>query len=401
MTAVVTGLGVVAPTGCGAESYWSATLAGRSAIAPVTRFDASGYPSRLAGEIDLDVAELIPRRLQAQTDHMTRLALVAAEWALADASLEPAEQPEYAMSVATACSSGGFEFGQRELQKLWGHGPHHVSAYQSFAWFYAVNTGQISIRHGMRGPSGVLVAEQAGGLDVLGQARRLLRGPSAVAVTGAVDASLCPWGWVAACAGGDVSTRDDPTRAFLPFDVDAAGHVPGEGGALLVVEDADAAAARGVTRPYGTVAGYAATFDPRDTRREPGLRRAIVEALDDAGLAPRDVGVVYADAAGDPAADAREADALRAVFGEGGVPVAAPKAGVGRLSSGGGPLDVATALLGLRDGLVPPAPHVTAPRRELGLDLVVGEARPVEHDAALVLARGRGGFNAAVVLTRP
>jgi minimal PKS chain-length factor (CLF/KS beta) len=400
MTAVVTGLGIVAPTGCGAETYWSATVTGRAAIAPVTRFDASGYPSGLAGEIDLDVAALVPRRLLAQTDHMTRLALVAAEWALADAALEPAEQPEYAMSVATACSSGGFEFGQRELQKLWGHGPHHVSAYQSFAWFYAVNTGQISIRHGMRGPSGVLVAEQAGGLDVLGQARRLLRGSAQVAVTGAVDASLCPWGWVSACASGGVSTRTDPTRAYLPFDVDADGHVPGEGGALLVVEDADAATARGVTRPYGTIAGYAATFDPRDPGREPGLRRAITDALADAGLSPRDVGVVYADADGGPGADAHEADALRAVFGERGVPVAAPKAGVGRLSSGGGPLDVATALLGLRDGLVPPAPHVTAPRRELGLDLVVGEARPVEHDAALVVARGRGGFNAAVVLTR-
>ncbi|MDL5158582.1 ketosynthase chain-length factor [Actinomycetospora termitidis] len=401
MTAVVTGLGVLAPTGAGVETYWAATLAGRSALAPPTRFDATGYPHRLAGEIDLDVAALVPRRLLAQTDHMTRLALVAAEWALADAVLEPAEQPEYAMSVATACSSGGFEFGQRELQKLWGHGPHQVSAYQSFAWFYAVNTGQISIRHGMRGPSGVLVAEQAGGLDVLGQARRLLRGPAALVVSGAVDASLCPWGWVATGTSGRVSTSDDSARAFLPFDAAAGGHVVGEGGALLVVEEAAAAAARGVTRPYGTVAGYAATFDPRDPRREPGLRRAVVGALADAGLEPSDVGVVYADAAGTPELDEQEAAALRDVFGANRVPVTAPKAGVGRLSSGGGPLDVATALLGLRDAVVPPTPNVTAPRPDLGLDLVVGGAREVEHDAALVLARGQGGFNAAVVVTRP
>ncbi|MET9000049.1 ketosynthase chain-length factor [Amycolatopsis sp. Hca4] len=393
--AIVTGLGVLAPNGAGTEEYWKATLAGCGGIGPLTRFDASGYAGGLAGEIGFDPGELLPRRLLPQTDRMTRLALVAADWALADAGIVPGDRPEYAMSVATASSSGGFEFGQRELQRLWADGPEHVSAYQSFAWFYAVNTGQISIRHGMRGASGVVVTEQAGGLDVLGQSRRLLRRGSELVVTGAVDASLCPWGWVAQLASGRISTETRPEHAYLPFSPEAHGFVPGEGGALLVVEDEAVARARGAAG-YGRLAGYCATFD---LPGRPGLERAIRGALADAGLEPGDVGVVYADAAGVPELDAQEAAAVSAVFGRHAVPVTAPKTMTGRLSSGGGALDVATALLGLRDAVIPPTVNVSGPVPGYGLDLVVGEPRPAAVSAALVLARGQGGFNSAVVVT--
>ncbi|MFD4685244.1 beta-ketoacyl synthase N-terminal-like domain-containing protein, partial [Streptomyces sp. NPDC058461] len=239
--AVITGVGITAPNGLGAEDYWAATREGRSGIGPVTRFTPDGYPSRLAGEVPGFVAEEhLPSRLIAQTDHMTRLALLAADWALADAGIEPEALPEFEAGVITASSSGGFEFGERELRNLWSKGGSHVSAYQSFAWFYAVNTGQISIRHGMRGPSGVVVSDQAGGLDALAQARRQIRKGSSVIVSGGVDASICSWGWVAQLAGGRLSTSDDPDRAYLPFDASAAGHVPGEGGAIVVLEDAEA-----------------------------------------------------------------------------------------------------------------------------------------------------------------
>src|SRR5439155_8716931 len=112
-------------------------------------------------------------------------------------------------------SFGGFEFGQRELANLWHLGSRHVSVYQSFAWFYAVNTGQISIRHGMRGPGRVLVTEQAGGLDAVGQARRQVRDGVPLVVTGGADSSLCPWGWIAHAACGRLSTSRDPDRAYL------------------------------------------------------------------------------------------------------------------------------------------------------------------------------------------
>jgi minimal PKS chain-length factor (CLF/KS beta) len=173
---VVTGMGVAAPTGIGTEEHWRATLAGRSGIRRITRFDPAPYPSRLAGEVTgFEPAQYLPSRLLPQTDHMTKLALVAADEALEDASVTSADLPEFSMGVVTAASAGGFEFGQIELQKLWSKGSQHVSAYQSFAWFYAVNTGQISIRHGIRGPSGVVVSDQAGALDTIGQARRHIR----------------------------------------------------------------------------------------------------------------------------------------------------------------------------------------------------------------------------------
>jgi act minimal PKS chain-length factor (CLF/KS beta) len=401
MSAVITGIGVVAPTGLGSGNYWKATLEGRRGIGRITRFDPNGYPSRLAGEIrDFDPARYLPDRLLSQTDHVTRISLAAAAEALADAGVDPANRPEYDMAVVTASSAGGFEFGQRELEKLWSKGGDHVSAYQSFAWFYAVNTGQISIRHGMRGPGGVLVTDQAGGLDAVGQARRHIREGTRLVVSGGVDGSLCPWGWIGQLACGQVSRRDNPSRAYLPFDRDAEGFVPGEGGAILIVEDRDTARRRGAPHLYGEVAGYAATFDPPPgSNRPPALRRAIELALVDAGCAPADIDVVFADAAGVPRLDRIEAQALIGVFGPRGVPVTAPKTMTGRLLAGAGGLDLATAVLAMRDSVIPPTINVTDPSADSAmLDLVRDVPRPAPVRRALVLARGVRGFNAAIVV---
>ncbi|GAA3772643.1 ketosynthase chain-length factor [Streptomyces phyllanthi] len=397
---VVTGIGVAAPNGLGTADYWAATVAGRSGIGPVSRFDADSYPVGLAGEVPGFVAEdHLPGRLLPQTDRMTRIALAVADWALADAGIRPADLPAYDMGVVTASASGGFEFGQKELQALWSKGSQYVSAYQSFAWFYAVNTGQISIRNGMKGPSGVVVSDQAGGLDALAQARRHIRKGTPLILSGGVDASLCPWGWVAQMAGGRLSTTRDPDRAYLPFDARAHGYVPGEGGALLVLEDEAAAHRRGA-RVLGEIAGYGATFDPAPgSGRPPTLRTAIETALADAGLAPGDIDAVFADGAGLPADDRVEAEALTDVFGPSGVPVTVPKTMTGRLYSGAASLDVATALLAVRDGVVPPTVNVE-PGSTPELDLVL-EARPADLRSVLVLARGHGGFNAALVVRAP
>ncbi|MDW8809002.1 ketosynthase chain-length factor [Streptomyces scabiei] len=399
-SAVVTGIGVTAPNGLGTETWWAAVLRGESGIGPVTRFDAGQYPAKLAGEIhDFVPQEHVPNRLLPQTDHMTRLALAAADEALTDAGVDPAALPDYAAGVVTAGSAGGFEFGQRELEALWSKGGQYVSAYQSFAWFYAVNTGQISIKNGLRGPSGVLVTEQAGGLDAVAQARRQLRKGIRLLVTGGVDSSLCPWGWVAHVAGGELTEVADPARAYLPFSEAASGHVAGEGGALLVLEDADAAEARGA-RIYGTVAGYAATFDPAPgSGGAPRLRAAAEQALREAGLTAADVDVVFADAAGRREPDRAEAAAIAGIFGEYGVPVTAPKTMTGRLAAGSAALDLAAALLALRDQVIPPTAGVTGPAEDCPIDLVTEARRPADGlRAALVLARGRGGFNSAMVV---
>ncbi|MFD7847286.1 ketosynthase chain-length factor [Nocardia sp. NPDC059764] len=397
---VVTGVGVIAPNGLGTEPFWEAVLAGRGGIGPLTRFDTTGSGVRLAGQIaDFEAAQHLPSRLLPQTDISTRLALVAAQWALDDAKVDTAELTDYDMGVVTGNASGGFEFTHREFNKLWSMGSEHVSVYESFAWFYAVNTGQISIRHGMRGPSSALVAEQAGGLDAVGHARRTVRRGTPLVVTGGVDSALDPWGWASHVAGGSLSTATDPARAYLPFDAEAAGNVPGEGGAMLVLEDPEAARARGVPHVYGEIAGYAQTFDPPpDSGRPSGQRRAIELALTDAGVTPADVDVVFADAAGLPEQDRAEAAALEAVFGAAGVPVTATKPLTGRLFSGAGPLDIVTAVLAMRDSVIPPTAGTLTPAPEYRIDLVRGDARPATIETALVLARGRWGFNSAVVV---
>ncbi|MDI3422625.1 ketosynthase chain-length factor [Streptomyces luteolus] len=409
----VTGIGVAAPNGLGLERYWEAVLAGRSGIVPISRFDTSRYPARLAGQIeDFDASTHLPSRLLPQTDVSTRLALSAADWAIADAGVDASSATDYDMGVVTANGCGGFDFTHREFKKLWSEGPQAVSVYESFAWFYAVNTGQISIRNGMRGPSSALVAEQAGGLDALGHARRTVGRGTPLMVTGGVDSAFDPWGWVSHLSSGRISHATDPERAYLPFDREARGQVPGEGGAILLVEDPAAARARGARRVYGELAGYASTFDAAPGRvrgraahparprrgRAAGLRRAARLALTEAGLEPQDVDVVFADAAGVRDLDRVEAAAIRDLFGVHGVPVTAPKALTGRLGAGGGPLDVATALLSIRDGVIPASGATADVPAEYGIDVVTGAPREIRVRHALVLARGRWGFNSAVVV---
>jgi act minimal PKS chain-length factor (CLF/KS beta) len=399
---VITGLGICAPTGIGVEAHWSSVLAGKSAIGRIERFDPTPYPVRYAGQVPgFDATESVPGRLIVQTDHWTHLALAAGEAALADSGADVTAIPEYEMAVVTSSSSGGTEFGQKEMTALYQNDPSWVGAYQSIAWFYAATTGQLSIRHKMRGPCGVLACEQAGGLDAIGQARRLVRRGSRLVVTGGTDASLCPYGLTAQLTTGRLSTVQDPERAYLPFDAQASGHLPGEGGAILVVESAEQAAERGAGTGYGRVLGYAAGFDPAPGSGRPrALRRTAEQAIADAGLTPSDIDVVFADASGVPADDRDEAEAIAAVFGPNGVPVTAPKTLTGRMYGGGAPLDVATALLALREGVIPHTAHIREVAPGLDVDLVTGAPRELPLRHALVLARGHGGFASALVLGR-
>ncbi|AKZ53256.1 Putative chain length factor [Streptomyces ambofaciens ATCC 23877] len=396
--ALVTGIGITAPNGLGAPAYWDALLSGRSGLGPITRFDASGYPVRIAGEItDFADEEHIPSRLLPSTDRSTRLALAAAQEALDDAGAGPQETAGNQAGVMTASLAGGAEFGQRGLAALWSKGATHVSAYQSFASFHAAAPAQISIRHRLRGHGSAIITEQAGGIDALARARRRIRDGAPLMVTGGVDSTLCPWGWAAHLADGRLSPSGEPHHAYRPFAATADGHTVGEGGALLVLEDARSAARRGATG-YGTVAGCASTFDGP---RRPRLREAAELALAQAGLTPAHVDVVFADGAGRRSADRTESTALCALFGPYGVPVTVPKTMTGRLGAGGAALDVATALLALNAKTVPPTTGTTRVAGDCPLDLVTAPRRLPHLQVALVLARGRGGFNAATVLRAP
>ncbi len=394
MNPVVTGIGVVAPTGIGTDAWWEATLRGDAGIATITRFDASRYATRFAGEVEgFEGTDYIPRRLAMQTDRWTWMGLAAAEMAFADAGFDPAGGDPYRQAVITASSSGGNEFGQVEIQKLWGKGPEHVGAYQSIAWFYAATTGQISIKHGMKGHCGVVAAEGAGALEALASSRRALRRGMDAIVSGGLEAPIGPYALTCQESHGLMSTIGE----YRPFDERASGYLPGEGGAILLLETAAAARARGA-RVYGEIAGYGATHDGGLASDGVQLARAIRLALDDAGVAPGDVDVVFADGAGSVELDVAEARALQSVFGVREVPVTVPKAAFGRTYAGGAALDVAAALLSLRDRRIPPPINVERPAHDLRLVLDHSEAADLH--TALVVARGYGGFNSAAVLRR-
>jgi minimal PKS chain-length factor (CLF/KS beta) len=405
--AVFTGIGVVAPNGIGIEEWWKATREGQSGIDRISRFDPSGYETTLAGEVTEFKAEnWIEKRLQVQTDHWTHMALAATQLAFEDGSFDPAQFDEYSTCAITASSSGGNEFGQREIGALWGKGPGFVGAYQSIAWFYAATTGQIAIRHGLKGPCGVVIAEGAGGLEALAQSRRTIRRGYDTIVSGGLEAPIGPYALTCQMGNGYLSAATDPADAYRPFDARANGYVPGEGGAILLVESAQRASDRGAPQVYAQLAGYGATQDAYHWRRPAPdgrqLARAMSVALENAGVGPQDVDAIFADAFGDPEWDAIEAKAIREVFGArtNDVPVTAPKTMVGRLYAGGASLDVAAALLAMRDGVIPPTINLDEPAAGCDLDFVTGKERSAELRTILINARGFGGFNSALVLRR-
>ncbi|MFC7728833.1 beta-ketoacyl synthase N-terminal-like domain-containing protein [Actinomadura keratinilytica] len=401
---VISGIGVVAPTGIGVAEHWAATLRGACGLGPITAFDTAELPIHVAGLVTgFDAERLVPDRLRVQTDRWTWMALAAAEMALADAGLDPAaEDDPYALGVLTSSASGGNEFGQREIQALYAQGPQDVTAYQSIAWFYAASTGQLSIRHGIKGPCGVIVSDGAGGIDVLAQARRLIRRGTEAVLAGGTEAPLSPY--AITCQGTpEMSGGRDPRTAYRPFARSASGAVPGEGGAILVVEERERALRRGAPTVYAELAGTAATHDahrpagpPPDHRQ---LARAMHLAIERAGLTPQDVDVVFADGAGDPVRDALEAAAIHEVFAHAveAVPVTVPKTMTGRLGSGAGVLDVAWAALALHHDTIPPSVNLDGEDCH-GLDLVTEPRERAGLRHALVVARGAGGFNAAAVL---
>ncbi|MEU6096585.1 beta-ketoacyl synthase N-terminal-like domain-containing protein [Streptomyces sp. NPDC047079] len=398
----VTGIGVVAPNGTSTDTFWKATQAGVSVLDRVTREGCEHLPLRVAGEVRaFEPAATIEERFLVQTDRFTHFAMAAADLALEDARIGQGDLSgtPFVAGVVTAAGSGGGEFGQRELQRLWGKGSRYVGPYQSIAWFYAASTGQISIRRGFKGPCSVVAADEAGGLDALADAARAVARGTDVMVAGSTEAPLAPYSAVCQLGYEELSTVGDPARAYRPFTADACGFVPAEGGAMLVVEEVSSARERGVP-VRAVVAGHAATFTGASRWEESreGLVQAIRGALDEAGCAPEEIDVVFADALGVPAADRAEALAIADALGAHGrrVPVTAPKTGVGRSYCGAPVLDAAAAVLAMEHDLIPPTPNVFDICHDL--DLVTVRARAAELRTVLVLSRGLMGSNSALVL---
>jgi minimal PKS chain-length factor (CLF/KS beta) len=403
--AVITGLGVVAPSGTDVDLHWKTVLDGTNKLGRITLFDPSSYPARLAGEVrDFDPDDYVPSRLKVATDRWTWHGLAASQQALDDSGIDLSTMDPYDTAVALASSSGGNDFGQRELEQLWRTPDGAVSVYQSIAWFYAASVGQVSIRHQLKGQCSVLVAESAGGLDSFAQATRTIRRGTKVVLAGGTEGPLSPYALSCQLRSGRLSTSADPERAYLPFDSAAAGYVPAEGGAVLLVEDLEHARERGA-EIYGEILGWGATHDGRASRPGDGgsqaqLARAMRLALDRAGRGPREVDVVFPDALGVPEHDLVEARALREVFGEASdVPVTTQKAQLGRMYQGGAALDVVTALLAMRYDMLPATHGLSDPAPGCELNFVrTPTAR--RCSLAMVNARGFDGFNTSLVVGR-
>ncbi|MFC9092265.1 ketosynthase chain-length factor [Streptomyces sp. NPDC059687] len=400
--AAVTGIGVVAPNGTNTDTFWKSTREGMSVLDRITREGCDHLPLRVAGEVRaFEPAAAVEERFLVQTDRFTHFGMAAADLALEEARIgrDTVAQSPFSLGVVTAAGSGGGEFGQRELQQLWGKGSRFVGPYQSIAWFYAASTGQISIRRGLKGPCSVVAADEAGGLDALAHAARAVERGTDVMVAGSTEAPLAPYSMVCQLGYEELSTSDDPARAYRPFTTGARGFVPAEGGAMFVVEDEASARERGA-HVRATVAGHASTFTGAsrwELSRE-GLVQAIRGALDEAGCAPEEIDVVFADALGVPEADRAEALAIADVLGAHGrrVPVTAPKTGTGRGYCAAPVLDAAAAVLAMEHGLIPPTPNVFDICHDL--DLVTTRARAADLRTALILSRGLMGSNSALVL---
>ncbi|GAA3847924.1 ketosynthase chain-length factor [Streptomyces sp. NPDC003631] len=400
--AAVTGIGVVAPNGTNTDTFWKSTREGMSVLDRITREGCDHLPLRVAGEVRaFEPAAAVEERFLVQTDRFTHFGMAAADLALEEARIgrDTVAQSPFSLGVVTAAGSGGGEFGQRELQQLWGKGSRFVGPYQSIAWFYAASTGQISIRRGLKGPCSVVAADEAGGLDALAHAARAVERGTDVMVAGSTEAPLAPYSMVCQLGYEELSTSDDPARAYRPFTTGARGFVPAEGGAMFVVEDEASARERGA-HVRATVAGHASTFTGAsrwELSRE-GLVQAIRGALDEAGCAPEEIDVVFADALGVPEADRAEALAIADVLGAHGrrVPVTAPKTGTGRGYCAAPVLDAAAAVLAMEHGLIPPTPNVFDICHDL--DLVTTRARTADLRTALILSRGLMGSNSALVL---
>ena len=319
--AVITGIGVVAPGGIGNDAWWKAAKAGQSAIggsrASIRPSTRRSSPARSTASTPSDYLD---QRMIVQTDHWTHMALAATQLALDDASFDPEGKDPYRMSVITASGSGGNEFGQKEIENLWGKGPIFVGAYQSIAWFYAATTGQIAIKYGMKGPCGVVCQEGAGGLEALlalaaqHRARRRLR---RLRRDGGADRAVradVPADERAAVAGERAGRRLPPVRRACERlrhgrgrrDRDRRGGGTCEG-------------ARRRRRSTREILGYGATNDAFDAKRPAATARSSRARCgwrsSGQASARTTIDAVFADAAGVPEADRAEASAIKEVFG--------------------------------------------------------------------------------------
>ena len=402
----VTGMGAITPIGGDAASTWEAAKAGRSGIDFIRSFDASGFPVRIAGEVDdFDGATVVDHKEARRLDRNVLLAVGAAREAWAHAG-----SPDYdpaRVGVVLGSAIGGLPGIVEQQEILRVRGADRVSPYVIPSVLVDTASGQVAISLGFRGPNYAVVSACATGSHTIGEAAELIKRGSADAVlAGGTEACIHPLILAGFCAmRGLVAEDEHPPRASRPFDATRAGFVMAEGACLLVLEELEAARARGAT-VYAEVLGYGASNDAHHLAQpDPdsvGVSEMMRSALDRAGVAPERVGYINAHGTSTPQGDLAETRAIKQVFGEHAysLAVSSTKSMTGHCFGAAGAIEAMMCVLALHEGVLPPTINYEHPDPECDLDYVPNEARRVELDVALSNARGLGGHNGCVLFGR-
>jgi len=405
---VVTGLGITSPLGTGLEKNWDALTNGRSGIGPITHFDATDFPVKFAGEVrDLSLDDFIDKKEARKMDLFIHYALAAATMALEDSGLEINQDNAERVGVVVGSGMGGLP----SIEKY--HGAFLEGGYRKISPFFIpmsiinLAAGQISIKHGAKGPNIAPVSACATGTHAIGDAFRMIqRGDADAVISGGAESTVCPLGIGGFSVMKALSTRNqDPLAASRPFDKNRDGFVMGEGSGIVVLEEYESAKKRGA-RIYGEVLGYGLTADAHHlTAPSPGgegAARCMQMALDTAGLNPEDVDYINAHGTSTPFNDLYETMAIKSVFGDHArkLMISSTKSMTGHLLGAAGGVEAIFSLLAMSRGVVPPTINYTEPDPECDLDYVPNEARQTDLKVAISNSLGFGGTNATILFRK-
>jgi 3-oxoacyl-[acyl-carrier-protein] synthase II len=405
---VITGVGAVTPVGNSAEEFWAALIQGKSGIGPITRFDASPLPTKIAGELKgFDPLRYMDKKDDRKFDPFLKYALACAAMAVEDAGLNVERVDRTRFGVLVGSGIGGITTLLESHKTLLEKGSDRVSPFFIPMLIVNMASGLISMRFGAKGPNSSIVTACATGNHAIGDAMKIIqRNDADVMIAGGSEAIILPLTFAGFCQMKAMSTRnDDPARASRPFDATRDGFVCGEGGGLLVLESLDHALGRDA-RIYAEVVGYGMTGDAYHmTAPDPeadGAARAMTLAMKDAEVEPSAVGYINAHGTSTPYNDKSETMAIKRVFGEHArkLAVSSTKSMTGHLIGAAGGIEAIATALAIHHGILPPTINYETPDPDCDLDYVPNQARKQDVEVALSNAFGFGGTNATIVLRK-
>jgi len=405
---VVTGIGMISPLGVGNDATWQGLISGRSGIGYITKFDASAYPCRIAGEIrDFNAEDYIEKKEVKKSDTFIHYAVAATQIAFDDAKMDMSQEDADRVGVIIGSGIGGLPLIEEMHKKLLERGPSRISPFFIPGLIVNLAAGQVSIRFGAKGPSSAPATACATGAHAIGDAAKVIRHDEAdVMIAGgseAVVSALAVGGFSAMRA---LSTRnDEPQRASRPWDLERDGFVMGEGAGIVILEEREHAISRGA-QIYCELTGYGMTSDAyhitSPSEDGDGMARVMGRALKDAGLQPSDIDYINAHGTSTPVGDKTETVAIKRLFGEQAykVAISSTKSMTGHLLGAAGGIESAIAAMVVRTGTMPPTINYENPDPECDLDYVPNQARQADIKHVLSNSFGFGGTNATLIFSK-